>query len=157
MSPYGYYIQDGQAAVDENKRKKIYRMYREYLKGSSIKESAEIADIPYSIARNALSNTVYLGNDFYPVLMEEELFFRVQRERESRNRYKEGNNRYRRKVLRVKRKFRVQEDFFKDKPLSADRMAERLYESIEPGHDEIMGGDTAREILKYVEELKNKI
>lgn len=85
-TPYGYKIQDGKAIYDTETAGKIKLLFRWYLEGLSIKEAADRADLKVSrsTAGKILKNHTYLGDDFYPAIIDEETFSRATEEREKR-------------------------------------------------------------------------
>ncbi len=86
MVPYGYQIVEGRAVPDPVDAGKLRTMYALYLEGSAINEAASSAGVPRtnSSAGALLSDRVYLGTDFYPRLIQDEVFEKVQEERKRR-------------------------------------------------------------------------
>lgn len=78
--PYGYQIVDGKAVVDEKQAKTIRKFYNAYLEGLSLTKAAENAGLKltHSSAGRILRNMNYLGNDFYPTIIDNETFDKVE-------------------------------------------------------------------------------
>lgn len=76
-TPYGYRIVDGRAVIDEEKAEKLRALYGNYLDGMSLVPAAEKAGITgmqHSSIGRLLRNRHYLGDDFYPAIIDQELF-----------------------------------------------------------------------------------
>ena len=73
---YGYKIVDGRAVVDKPAQKKIQLLFQNYLAGMSLSKAAEKADIhiPHGMVVKLLSNQHYLGDNFYPQLIDKSTF-----------------------------------------------------------------------------------
>lgn len=86
MTPYGYLIQDGKAVIDPVAAENVRRLFCGYLSGLSIARSAERANLPVcpATAGHMLKNTIYLGNSFYPSIIDRETFESAQSERQRR-------------------------------------------------------------------------
>lgn len=84
--PYGYQIRNGQAVIVEDQASQIRSLYHTFLRGLSISSAGKEAGIPLSRTAigKILSNRVYLGDGYYPQIIEESLFDRVQAERTDR-------------------------------------------------------------------------
>ena len=84
--PYGYYICDGKAVANEEEVKKLLRMYEGYLAGLSLVMCAKQAGINcvHGSAAKLLENKKYLGDDYYPQIIEPELYEKVNQERKRR-------------------------------------------------------------------------
>jgi len=82
--PYGYIINNGMAQVDQGCADNLRRFFRNYLGGQSIEAAG--ADIPLgrTCLGKMLKNPVYLGDDYYPQLIDERIFDAVQAERQRR-------------------------------------------------------------------------
>ncbi len=85
-TPYGYRIEYGNAVVDEIAAEKVRNLYRGYLAGLSLKDAAKKAGIDcyHSTAAKILQNKHYLGDDFYPPIIDEETFEKAKTERQKR-------------------------------------------------------------------------
>lgn len=85
-TPYGYRIENGKAVIDERAAEQIRLMYRFYLDGAGLCNAAEKAGISvlHSGAARMLCNTHYLGDEYYPALIDPETFERAKQERQWR-------------------------------------------------------------------------
>ncbi len=86
--PFGYKIIDGNAHVFEEEALKVKNLFKNYLKGLSLKKAAMDAGIDtyHGTAGRMLRNKRYLGDNFYPAIIEKETFEKVETEREKRAR-----------------------------------------------------------------------
>ena len=84
--PYGYKIQNGRAVIISEEAVRIRSLYHAFLEGLSIDSAGKKTGIPLSRSAvgKILSNRVYLGDGYYPPLIEESLYKRVQEERAGR-------------------------------------------------------------------------
>ena len=84
--PYGYEIIDGVAVLKPGEAGKVKMFIRYYLEGVAIKTAGERAGIDLSISTlgHILKNPVYKGDRYYPPIIDEETFERVQTERQER-------------------------------------------------------------------------
>ncbi|MBD3948434.1 hypothetical protein I4Q36_05185 [Tuanshanicoccus lijuaniae] len=82
--PYGYRIHNGEVVKDENEASKIKALFNHYLVSKSMRASAKEVGIDkvHSAIGRILRNKTYLGNEFYPQIIESELFEKVQELRE---------------------------------------------------------------------------
>ena len=84
--PFGYRIENGEAKIDENNASQVKALFDAYISGLTLKEAAERAGIPgyhTSIGR-ILKNQRYLGDDYYPALIDEETFHTAQKLRQEK-------------------------------------------------------------------------
>lgn len=84
--PFGYKIENGEAKIDENSAAQVKALFDAYISGLTLKEAAEKAGIPgyhTSIGR-ILKNQRYLGDDYYPALIDEETFHTAQKLRQEK-------------------------------------------------------------------------
>jgi len=128
----GYRITNGKAVIDENEAEIIRELYRNYLDGMSLRASAEKAGlkIPAGSVSRILQNRRYLGDDFYPPLIDEETFSKTLQERERRVKALSRAN-----LIKPKqRKTAPAEFFFADKDIlrkgTPAEVAEYLYSLI---------------------------
>lgn len=82
-TPYGYRIINGKAVIDEQAAKQIKTLFQSYLTGDSLATAAEKSEI---IAFHAgisrmLQNKRYLGDEYYPALIDPDTFTAVEAER----------------------------------------------------------------------------
>lgn len=87
-TPYGYKIENGVAFIDEEKANRIQAFFKEYLSGLSLSAAAKKAGINayHGTAGNMLRNKKYLGDGFYPAIVDKEIFEQAQIERQKRAR-----------------------------------------------------------------------
>ncbi|MGB4660047.1 MAG: recombinase [Mobilitalea sp.] len=81
--PFGYIIKNGKAIIDEKAATQIRDLFQLYLSGLSLADAAEKAGIKRchaSISR-ILINKRYLGDDFYPQIINEEMIKQVETEK----------------------------------------------------------------------------
>ena len=81
--PYGYRIKDGRAVICQEEASQVRRIYAGYLGGLSLVNAAEEAGLKmqHSTVKRILRNTHYLGDDFYPAIIDQETFNAAQAER----------------------------------------------------------------------------
>ncbi|MDR5586049.1 recombinase [Clostridium aquiflavi] len=81
--PYGYRIQNGKALIDEEKANKVKKLYQGYLRGLSLLASAKEAGIDtyHGTAGKMLMNKRYLGDDYYPAIIDGYTFEKAEAER----------------------------------------------------------------------------
>lgn len=131
-TPYGYRIVDGRAVIDEAAATQIRELYKNYLSGLSLTNAAKEAglDLLHSGAKRMMRNKHYLGDDFYPAIIDKGSFDAVEVELNKRSTKLGRNNRYNApKVKRPPTAFRlgdITENY--DNPI---RQAEYLYSLIE--------------------------
>lgn len=92
----GYKMVDGKIQIDEEKSKTVKRIYLEYLKGKSLLAIAKVLNedkVPnannktnwtHSAVGRILENTKYIGDEFYPELIEKAIFNKVQAKRKQK-------------------------------------------------------------------------
>lgn len=86
--PYGYMIKNGRAVIDEETANRVKKLFTAYLSGLSLMDAAQQAGIKRchtSIAR-MLTCMRYLGDGFYPALIDEDIFKQAEAERMKRAR-----------------------------------------------------------------------
>ena len=131
-TPYGYRVENGKAVIDKAAATQVRELYKNYLSGLSLTNAAKEAglDLLHSGAKRMMRNRHYLGDDFYPAIIDKEFFDAVEIELSKRSTKLGRNDRY--KAPPVKRPptaFRlgdITENF--DNPI---RQAEYLYSLIE--------------------------
>lgn len=84
--PYGYKIIDGKAVVDEEQTGNIRNFYKGYISGLALKVAAENAGLKlsHSSAGRILRNRYYLGDEFYPAIIDKEIFDKTEEMRIAR-------------------------------------------------------------------------
>ena len=95
MTPYGYRIVRGEALIDSEQALNIRTFFRLYLEGFTIDDAGHDAGIPKGRMATGmiLSNPIYLGTDFYPRIIPDDVFQAAQAERAKRNRTPENLDR----------------------------------------------------------------
>lgn len=85
-TPYGYQIENGKAVIDEIKAKQISILFKEYVSGSSLSTAGGKAgiELTHSSLGRMIDNIVYIGDEFYPPIVSEEIWSKAQKERERR-------------------------------------------------------------------------
>lgn len=84
--PYGYRVVNGKAEVDEEQVEKVLIIFQEYVNGAALGIASAKAGYnrPHSSVSRMISNRVYLGTEFYPQIVSEELFERANQEKQRR-------------------------------------------------------------------------
>ena len=82
-TPYGYKIENGCAIIDEENADKIRKLYSNYLTGMALAKAASEAGIDtyHGTAKRMMENRHYLGDDFYPAIIDKEIFESAAAER----------------------------------------------------------------------------
>ena len=85
-TPYGYRIENGIAVIDEEKAEKVRNLYKGYLSGLSLSVAAKTAGIDayHGTAGRMLRNERYLGDDYYPAIIDKETYEKAEAERVKR-------------------------------------------------------------------------
>lgn len=85
-TPYGYRIENGKAIIDETKAGQIRALYRNYLDGMALAKAAHEAGIQtwHGSAKRLLENRHYLGDDYYPAIIDQQTYDKAQAERQRR-------------------------------------------------------------------------
>ena len=81
-TPYGYRIENGIAVIDEKAAEKLRKLYENYLTGMALKAAAAEAGINtyHGTAKRLLMTRHYIGDDFYPAIIDATVFQNVQEE-----------------------------------------------------------------------------
>lgn len=84
--PYGYRIENGKAVVDEIASERVKELFSGYLAGLSLKGAAKKAGIDcyHATVSKMLQNKHYLGDEFYPSIIDEEIFEKARLEKQKR-------------------------------------------------------------------------
>lgn len=84
-TPFGYIIEDGKAVIDEINAEKVRRLFHEYVECGSMRAAAKKAGIDktHSMIGRFLKNKVYVGTEYYPQIVDENTFAKVQEIRKS--------------------------------------------------------------------------
>ena len=78
-TPYGYSIENGCATIKEDEANKIRKLYENYISGMALAKAAAAAGIEtyHGTAKRLMENRHYLGDDFYPAIIDQETFDRA--------------------------------------------------------------------------------
>lgn len=78
--PYGYKIVDGKAEIDEEQAGVVRALFEGYISGLALKVAAEQAglNIYHGSAGRMLRNTHYLGDEYYPAIIDRALFDKAE-------------------------------------------------------------------------------
>ena len=84
--PYGYRIENGTVLIDMEQANQVRKLCEGYLGGLGITSAAKEAglELTHSAAMQMMLNVHYLGDDFYPAILDKETHDAVLAERESR-------------------------------------------------------------------------
>ena len=84
--PFGYRIERGRAEIIPGEAEQIRLFMESYVNGLSVRAAGDKAgiDLDTSTLSSLLRNCLYLGTDYYPALIDRELYDRVQAAREKR-------------------------------------------------------------------------
>lgn len=93
-TPLGYRIEDGKAVISPEEAAQVQQIYTGYLGGLSLKRAAESAGLKmiHASVKRLLQNKHYLGDDFYPAIIDREIFHAVETERKRRKEALGRNN-----------------------------------------------------------------
>ena len=85
-TPFGYQIVNGEAVIDELAAEQLKTLFLAYLAGDSLATAAQKAgiQISHAVVGKMLRNTHYLGDDYYPAIIEPATFESAEAERISR-------------------------------------------------------------------------
>lgn len=83
---FGYRIQNGKAFIDKEKAAKVQKLFDGYIGGLALREAAHEAGIDayHGSAGRMLQNKKYVGTDYYPPIVDDEVFQKAQEERKNR-------------------------------------------------------------------------
>lgn len=81
--PFGYRIENGKALIDEEAAKQIKVLFQAYLSGDSLETAAKKAGIKsfHSGIGRLLRNKRYLGDEYYPAIIDPDTFNAAEAER----------------------------------------------------------------------------
>ena len=84
--PYGYEIRNGKAVLDHDKADWVKRLFAEYVSGASLISAGKTAGVGsnHSSLGRMIDNSTYMGDDFYPAIISEEIWHKAQTERKQR-------------------------------------------------------------------------
>lgn len=82
VKPFGYRIENGKAVIDEAAAAQVRDLYKNYLSGLSLTNAAKEAglDLLHAGAKRMMLNMHYLGDDFYPAIIDPAFFDAVSAE-----------------------------------------------------------------------------
>jgi len=82
-TPYGYQIKNGKAIIDEQAAEQIKTLFQSYLTGDSLAMAANKADIKafHAGIGRMLRNKYYLGDEYYPAIIDSNTFEAAEAER----------------------------------------------------------------------------
>lgn len=131
-TPFGYRIENGIAVIDEPAADKIRQLYQNYLDGLSLSKAAAEAGIKtyHGTAKRLMENEHYLGDSFYPAIIDEDTYRKAQEELKRRaTALGRNNKKAQKKQIQIPTLFHVGEvTAFYDNPI---KQAEYLYNLIE--------------------------
>ena len=81
-TPYGYKIENGKAVIDVTAAEKLRALFDNYLNGMSLQTAANAAGIEifHGTVKRMLKSQHYIGDEFYPAIIDEVTFNKVQEE-----------------------------------------------------------------------------
>ena len=82
-TPYGYKIEGGKAVIDEETANQVRQIFEYYLYGESLTAAASKAGLKmfHGGVSRMLKNSHYLGDDYYPAIIDRETFDNAEAER----------------------------------------------------------------------------
>lgn len=82
-TPYGYRIEGGKAIVDEEQAAKVREFFNAYISGLALTIAAEKVGLKmyHGSAGRMLRNKRYLGDDYYPAIIDQETFDKAEEKR----------------------------------------------------------------------------
>lgn len=95
-TPFGYRIENGKAVIDEAAASQVRGLYKNYLSGLSLTNAAKEVglDLLHAGAKRMMQNRHYLGDDFYPAIIDSASFDAVSAELTKRSTKLGRNGRY---------------------------------------------------------------
>ena len=81
--PFGYHIENGKALIDEEAAEQIKVLFQSYLSGDSLTTAAKKSGINafHSGIGRILRNKHYLGDEYYPAIIDSDTFQAAEAER----------------------------------------------------------------------------
>jgi hypothetical protein len=82
-TPFGYRIENGKAVIDNEAADQIKNLYKSYLSGDSLDTAAKKAGIKsfHAGIGRILQTACYLGDGYYPVIIDPDTYVAAQAER----------------------------------------------------------------------------
>ena len=107
--PYGYRIENGAAVIVPEEAAQIRLIFQNYIAGMSLQSAARAAGHPmaHSTVRRMLQRKCYLGDAFYPAILDKETYARANAEWQHRANAMQRMGRTRRKPVFPQTSFRV--------------------------------------------------
>lgn len=155
-TPYGYRIENGLAVIDEERASQVRQIYEEYLSGTALCASAKKAglDMTHSSVKHLITNRKYLGDVFYPAIIDEGTFRRAAEMLQERARQLGRDNRgpkdYRRPTVPVHFQMDPQEKHFADPFEQAAYIYSRIKEVKDGAGEEYHGHSCEEESDKAI-------
>ena len=86
-TPFGYRIQNGRAVLCDSEVRQIKGIYSGYLSGLCYIESAKRVGLSmkHGSVKRLMRNRHYLGDDFYPAIIDQKTFEAAEQERQRRS------------------------------------------------------------------------
>lgn len=80
--PFGYEVCDGKAVISERNAEIVRQIFQNYISGMSLSESAKSAGhlITHSMVKRLLQRKCYVGDHFYPPIIEKDIYVRANAE-----------------------------------------------------------------------------
>jgi hypothetical protein len=84
--PYGYDIIDGKAVINEEAAEQVRTFFQHYLNGVALTKAAELVGMTlfHGSAGRMLRNKHYLGDDYYPQIIDKETFDKAEKLRQEK-------------------------------------------------------------------------
>lgn len=85
---FGYTIKNGKAVIEPEQAGRVRKLFDGYLSGLSYQSAAKEAGFSFthSSAKMMMQDKHYLGDDFYPAIIERSIFLAAEEERKRRSR-----------------------------------------------------------------------
>lgn len=85
-TPFGYKIENGIAVIDQPAADKLRQLYKNYLSGMSLSKATASAGIKtyHGTAKRLMETAHYLGDSFYPAIIDKDTYQKAQEERKRR-------------------------------------------------------------------------
>lgn len=80
-TPYGYNIVDGKAVINEEAAEQVRAFFQYYLNGMALTKAAELVGLQmlHGSAGRMLRNKHYLGDSYYPQIIDKETFDKAEK------------------------------------------------------------------------------
>lgn len=82
-TPFGYRIENGKAVIDDEAAEQVITLFQSYLSGDSLITAAQKAGINsfHAVIGKMLRNSRYLGDEYYPAIIDPVTFATAEAER----------------------------------------------------------------------------